>query len=136
MKFVSLLCITIFTVLVIISAVFAAPSKESTEASTEFKGSTEASIESKGSTDSLKESLEKKSCLKDCGLDFTPKVLEPVCGGDGTGIGDKTFGNECVLSNFNCVHSTNLKVVNKWVCPGPDGWIITLNVKNNETNSV
>uniref|UniRef100_A0A6P7F835 Uncharacterized protein LOC114327298 isoform X2 n=1 Tax=Diabrotica virgifera virgifera TaxID=50390 RepID=A0A6P7F835_DIAVI len=117
MKFASLLCITIFTVLVIISAVFAAPSKESTEASTEFKGSTEASIESKGSTDSLKESLEKKSCLKDCGLDFTPKVLE-------------------VLSNFNCVHSTNLKVVNKWVCPGPDGWIITLNVKNNETNSV
>uniref|UniRef100_A0A6P7F7C8 Turripeptide Lol9.1 n=1 Tax=Diabrotica virgifera virgifera TaxID=50390 RepID=A0A6P7F7C8_DIAVI len=91
MKFASLLCIVIFTVLVIISAVFAVPSKGSTKAS-----------------------LQKKPCLKDC----SAVEYKPVCGGDGTGKGDKSFGSECVLGNFNCEHSTTLKVVKAGECPG------------------
>ncbi|CAG9857050.1 unnamed protein product [Phyllotreta striolata] len=66
---------------------------------------------SKGST---KASLKKKpACIKDCsGAEYAP-----VCGGDGTGKGDKSFGSECVLENFNCEHNQSLKVVSKGECP-------------------
>lgn len=39
----------------------------------------------------------KKPCLKDCGEDY-----KPVCGGDGSGKGNKSFGSKCVLENYNC----------------------------------
>ncbi|KAJ8934371.1 hypothetical protein NQ314_013412 [Rhamnusium bicolor] len=51
-------------------------------------------LPSKGST---KASLKKKPCLKECG-----DVYKPVCGGDGSGKGNKSFGSECVLANYNC----------------------------------
>lgn len=39
----------------------------------------------------------KKQCLKECGEEY-----KPVCGGDGSGKGNKSFGNKCVLENYNC----------------------------------
>ncbi|XP_056640575.1 turripeptide Pal9.2-like [Diorhabda sublineata] len=68
-------------------------------------------IPSKGST---KASLKKKPCLKECdGVEY-----KPVCGGDGTGKSDKSFGSECVLNNYNCENNQNLKVVSQGECPG------------------
>ncbi|XP_072380204.1 turripeptide Pal9.2 [Diabrotica undecimpunctata] len=91
MKLLSILCFVIFIVLVLLSVAYGVPSKGSTKAS-----------------------LQKKPCLKDCSaVDY-----KPVCGGDGTGKGDKSFGSECVLGNFNCEHSTTLKVVKVGECPG------------------
>lgn len=51
-------------------------------------------LPAKGST---KAALKKKPCIKDCG-----DVYKPVCGGDGSGKNNKSFGSECVLSNYNC----------------------------------
>lgn len=39
----------------------------------------------------------KKPCLKECGEEY-----KPVCGGDGSGKGNKSFGSKCVLENYNC----------------------------------
>lgn len=47
----------------------------------------------KGST---KASLKKKPCMKDCGDNY-----KPVCAGDGKDK-PRSYGSECVLSNFNC----------------------------------
>ncbi|CAG9822424.1 unnamed protein product [Phaedon cochleariae] len=69
---------------------------------------------SKGST---KASLKKKPCLKDC----STIEYKPVCGGDGTGKGNKSFGSECVLGNYNCENAQNLKVVSTGECPGGGG---------------
>ncbi|XP_074033219.1 turripeptide Ici9.2-like isoform X1 [Leptinotarsa decemlineata] len=68
---------------------------------------------SKGTT---KPALKKKPCMKDCGTDY-----KPVCGGDGTGKGNKSFGSQCVLDNYNCENSQNLKVVSNGECPGGGG---------------
>lgn len=51
-------------------------------------------LPAKGST---KAALKKKPCLRECG-----DVYKPVCAGDGTGTSNKSFGSECVLSNYNC----------------------------------
>ncbi|KAG5875598.1 hypothetical protein JTB14_025374 [Gonioctena quinquepunctata] len=68
--------IVLFVVLVaVVASVYASPSKGST-----------------------KPSLKKKACTKDCAT----IEYKPVCGGDGTGKGNKSFGNTCVLENFNC----------------------------------
>jgi hypothetical protein len=66
----------------------------------------------KGST---KAALKKKPCLEVCATDY-----QPVCAGDGTGK-NKSFGNECVLSNYNCETGNNLKVQSKGECPGGGG---------------
>ncbi|KAK9747345.1 Kazal-type serine protease inhibitor domain [Popillia japonica] len=97
-------------------------------------------LPAKGST---KPSLKKKTCVKACTDDYTP-----VCGGDDAGkkisfgnecvlanyncennaskfilsAGKKiSFGNECVLANYNCENNANLKLVSKGECPGSQG---------------
>ncbi|XP_022910880.1 vasotab-TY2-like [Onthophagus taurus] len=66
----------------------------------------------KGST---KPSLKKK-CLRECPLDD----YNPVCGTDDNGK-KLSFGNECVLSNYNCEQSANLRILSKGECPGGQG---------------
>ncbi|GJQ85793.1 hypothetical protein Trydic_g20351 [Trypoxylus dichotomus] len=69
-------------------------------------------LPAKGST---KPSLKKKTCVKSCTDDYTP-----VCGADDAGK-KISFGNECVLSNYNCENNANLKLVSKGECPGSQG---------------
>ncbi|RZC42908.1 hypothetical protein BDFB_009870, partial [Asbolus verrucosus] len=52
-------------------------------------------LPAKGST---KAALKKKPCLKEC----DDAGYKPVCAGDGSGKNNKSFGSECVLSNYNC----------------------------------
>ncbi|XP_017782360.1 PREDICTED: turripeptide Pal9.2-like [Nicrophorus vespilloides] len=73
-----------------------------------------AASPAKGST---KPSLKKKNeCMKQCTDDYTP-----ICAGDGTGKDNKSFGNECVLGNFNCENKKDLKIIQKGECPGGGG---------------
>nr|CAI5834289.1 unnamed protein product [Callosobruchus analis] len=51
---------------------------------------------SKGSTKAALNKT-KKDCITDCG-----DVYKPVCAGDGSGKGNKSFGSECVLNKYNC----------------------------------
>lgn len=60
----------------------------------------------KGST---KASLKKKPCIKECG-----EVYKPICAGDGTGKNNRSFGSECVLSNYNCESGNGNILHNKY----------------------
>lgn len=59
----------------------------------------------------------KKECLKACPFDYTP-----VCGGPTSGA-DKplSFGNECVLNNYNCEKGLRWVVKSQGECPGSQG---------------
>ncbi|KAJ3666074.1 hypothetical protein Zmor_001529 [Zophobas morio] len=70
-------------------------------------------LPAKGST---KAALKKKPCLKEC-----PDDYKPVCAGDGSGKNNKSFGSECVLSNYNCESGNNLKIQSQGECPGGGG---------------
>ncbi|XP_019871505.1 turripeptide Pal9.2 [Aethina tumida] len=66
----------------------------------------------KGST---KASLKKKPCMKDCGDNY-----KPVCAGDGKDK-PRSYGSECVLSNFNCESGNDYKIISQGECPGGGG---------------
>ncbi|KAG6446031.1 uncharacterized protein LOC115440841 [Manduca sexta] len=58
----------------------------------------------------------KNACLHDCsGVDF-----DPICAGK-QGEKPKSFGNECVMNNYNCENKDNLHKISKGQCPGSDG---------------
>ncbi|XP_065156859.1 turripeptide Pal9.2-like [Atheta coriaria] len=63
----------------------------------------------KGST---KAALKAKPCLKPC-----PESYIPVCGGDDVAK-PITFGNECVLTNYNCEQDKQFKILSQGECPG------------------
>ncbi|VEN51322.1 unnamed protein product [Callosobruchus maculatus] len=73
------------------------------------------SMPSKGSTKAALNKT-KKDCITDCG-----DVYKPVCAGDGSGKGNKSFGSECVLTKYNCESGNQLKVVSQGECPGGGG---------------
>ncbi|VEN51323.1 unnamed protein product [Callosobruchus maculatus] len=83
----------------------------------EGKGRTNISFSmpSKGSTKAALNKT-KKDCITDCG-----DVYKPVCAGDGSGKGNKSFGSECVLTKYNCESGNQLKVVSQGECPGGGG---------------
>ncbi|KAL1402545.1 hypothetical protein pipiens_006046 [Culex pipiens pipiens] len=59
----------------------------------------------------------KKACAKACSFDYTP-----VCGGVKDSK-DKpiSFGNTCVLENYNCENQKSLSVLSQGECPGGGG---------------
>ncbi|EDS41366.1 conserved hypothetical protein [Culex quinquefasciatus] len=61
-----------------------------------------------------KEKPTKKACAKACSFDYTP-----VCGGVKDSK-DKpiSFGNTCVLENYNCENQKSLSVLSQGECPG------------------
>uniref|UniRef100_A0A1Q3FSE3 Putative kazal domain-containing peptide n=1 Tax=Culex tarsalis TaxID=7177 RepID=A0A1Q3FSE3_CULTA len=64
-----------------------------------------------------KEKPAKNTCAKACSFDYTP-----VCGGSKDGK-DKplSFGNSCVLENYNCENQKSLVVLSQGECPGGGG---------------
>ncbi|XP_028027260.1 vasotab [Bombyx mandarina] len=58
----------------------------------------------------------KKACMHDC----TKANLDPICAGK-TGEKPKSFGNECVMNNYNCEHKDTLRKISQGQCPGSDG---------------
>ncbi|XP_058462840.1 turripeptide Gsp9.3 [Malaya genurostris] len=59
----------------------------------------------------------KNTCQKACTFDYTP-----VCGGVKNSK-DKpiSFGNTCVLDNYNCENQKSLVVLSQGECPGGSG---------------
>uniref|UniRef100_A0A2A4JIZ0 Kazal-like domain-containing protein n=1 Tax=Heliothis virescens TaxID=7102 RepID=A0A2A4JIZ0_HELVI len=62
------------------------------------------------------EAARKKACMHDC----TSVALEPICAGK-QGEKPKSFGNECVMNNYNCEHHDTLHKISKGECAGSDG---------------
>ncbi|XP_023945685.1 uncharacterized protein LOC112051318 [Bicyclus anynana] len=62
------------------------------------------------------EAARKKACLHDC----SSVKLDPVCAGK-QGEKPKSFGNECVMNNYNCENKETLQKISKGECPGSDG---------------
>ncbi|XP_055628475.1 turripeptide Pal9.2-like [Toxorhynchites rutilus septentrionalis] len=64
-----------------------------------------------------KEKPAKKACARSCTFDYTP-----VCGGVKDSK-DKpiSFGNTCVLENYNCENQKSLVVLSQGECPGGGG---------------
>ncbi|PZC86767.1 uncharacterized protein LOC110373197 [Helicoverpa armigera] len=62
------------------------------------------------------EAARKKACMHDC----TSVALDPICAGK-QGEKPKSFGNECVMNNYNCEHHDTLHKISKGECAGSDG---------------
>ncbi|KAG4066572.1 hypothetical protein HA402_007208 [Bradysia odoriphaga] len=56
-----------------------------------------------------------KECKTVCSMEY-----DPVCAG-APGETSKTFGNECVMRNYNCENDKKLSVISEKECPGGGG---------------
>ncbi|KAJ6645962.1 Vasotab [Pseudolycoriella hygida] len=56
-----------------------------------------------------------KDCQSICTMHY-----DPVCAG-GAGESPKSFGNICVMQNYNCENNKNLAVISQGECPNGGG---------------
>ncbi|XP_050420810.1 ovomucoid-like [Adelges cooleyi] len=56
-----------------------------------------------------------RKCDTVCTLDY-----KPICGSDGQKV-NLSFGNKCVMENYNCEHNTKLTVKSEGECPNSKG---------------
>nr|WDQ26772.1 venom peptide [Acharia stimulea] len=63
------------------------------------------------------EQSRKKACLRDC----SSVSLAPVCAGKQGDKVQRSFGNECVMNNYNCENKDTLHKLSDGQCKGSDG---------------